>query len=311
MKVVVLGADGFLGSNLVSELLRMRADITAFCYPSDRLNVLRDRGVEVIQGDFMRLETLDIPFEGVDWLVHLASTTTPKESVLDPQKDAANLTASTLIFQRAVDADVKKILFSSSGGTIYGDAGNRPVTEAEKARPVIPYTRTKLAIEKELADLTDRTKTVPIVLRFGNPYGPNQYPEKGTGVVTAWLRAVRDLKPIVVYGSGDRARDFFYVSDAVSAMHQSLQSERARGIYNIGSGRATTLDEVIGTIEEVTGRKPSVVRSTERPSDAVRVIALDSTKALSDFGWRPVVSLAEGIALTWKWVEQGEEFSIV
>ena len=310
MKVVVLGADGFLGSNLVSELLRMRVDITAFCYPSDRLKVLRDRGVEVIQGDFMRLETLDIPFEGVDWLVHLASTTTPKESVLDPHKDATNLTASTLIFQKAVDAGVKKILFSSSGGTIYGDAGNRPVTEAEKARPVIPYTRTKLAIEKELADLTSRTKTVPIVLRFGNPYGPNQYPEKGTGVITAWLRALRDLKPITVYGSGDRARDFFYVSDAVSAMHQSLQSERARGIYNIGSGRATTLDEVIGTIEEVTGRKPSVVRLTERPSDAVRVIALDSTKALSDFGWRPVVSLAEGIALTWKWVERGEDFSI-
>jgi len=310
MKVVVLGADGFLGSNLVSELLRVQADITAFCYPSDRLEVLRDRGVEVIQGDFTRLETLDIPLEGVDWLVHLASTTTPKESVSDPKKDAANLTASTLIFRRAVDAGVKKILFSSSGGTVYGDAGDRPVTESEKVRPVIPYTRTKLAIEKQLTDLTNGTSTVPIVLRLGNPYGPNQYPEKGTGVITAWLRAVRDNKPLVIYGSGDRARDFFYISDAISAMHNSLRSERARGIYNIGSGRATTLDEIIATIEEVTGRKLSVDRLVERPSDAVKVISLDSTKALNDFGWRPVVSLSEGIALTWKWVGQGEKFSI-
>ena len=310
MKVVVLGADGFLGSNLTSELLRMRADIKAFCYPSSRLEKLRDRGVEVLEGDFTRPETLDIPFDGVDWLVHLASTTTPKESVLEPHKDAANLTASRVLFQRAVDAGVKKILFSSSGGTVYGDAGETPVKETAKTRPVIPYTKTKLAIENELAKLTEGTKTVPIVLRFGNPYGPNQYPEKGTGVITAWLRSVRDDKPVVLYGSGENARDFFYVSDAVSAMLQSLQSDRARGIYNVGSGSATTLTEVISTIEKVTCRKASVLKVMGRPSDAVNVIALDSGRARSDFGWDPRVPLREGIALTWKWVLDGEKFTI-
>jgi UDP-glucose 4-epimerase len=159
-------------------------------------------------------------------------------------------------------------------------------------------------------DLCDGTRTTPVVLRFGNPYGPNQYPEKGTGVITAWLRAVREKKPIVIYGTGDSARDFFYVSDAVAAMIQALESDRAAGIYNIGSGMATSLNEIIRIIEEVTGRKLNALKATERPSDAVKVVALDSSKAFDDFGWKPKVSLPEGIALTWKWVEAGEPFTM-
>ena len=310
MKVVVLGADGFLGSNLVSELLRMRASTTAFCYPGPRLSVLRNHGIEVFEGDFTKPETLDFPMDGADWLVHLASTTTPKESVLEPRKDAANLTASEALFRKAVDAGVKKILFSSSGGTIYGDAGEKPVTETARTRPVIPYTKTKLAIEKKLLDMTKETNTIPIILRFGNPYGPNQYPERGTGVVTAWLRAERDAKPIVLYGGEDNARDFFYVSDAVSAILQSLQSEKASGIYNIGSGRATRLAVVLATIEDVTAKKTKVVKVMGRPSDAVKSIALDPSRARADFGWGQKIPLREGIGLTWRWVSEGEKFTI-
>jgi UDP-glucose 4-epimerase len=310
MRVVVLGATGFLGSNLTSELLRRNMEVIAFSPSSDRSRILKSRGVEVIEGDFLKPETLDFPLEEVDWLVHLASTTSPRDSVLEPRRDAANLTASSVVFQRAIDAGVKKILFSSSGGTVYGDTGDRPVKETAGTRPVIPYTKTKLAIEDELMDLCDGTRTTPVVLRFGNPYGPNQYPEKGTGVITAWLRSMRDSKPIVLYGSGDNARDFFYVSDAVSAMTLSLQSDRARGIYNIGSGTATTLTDVISTIEEVTGKKAPVLKVMERPSDAVKVIALDSGKARADFGWERRVSLREGIALTWNWVLGGEKFTI-
>jgi UDP-glucose 4-epimerase len=310
MKVVVLGADGFIGSNLVSELLRMRASTTAFCYPGPRLEVLRRRGIEVIEGDFLKPETLEFPLEGVDWLVHLASTSTPKESVLEPRKDAANLTASRIIFRRAVDAGVKRILFSSSGGTIYGDAGSAPVAEGAKTRPLIPYSKTKLAIEKDLTTVTVGTKTVPIILRFGNPYGRNQYPERGTGVITAWLRAARDDKPIVLYGSEENAKDFFYVSDAVSAMIMSLQSDRAKGIYNIGTGKATKLSEVLATVREVTGKRTEILKVMDRPSDSVKVIALDPSKANKEFGWQHRVPLKQGVALTWEWVRNGEEFTI-
>lgn len=310
LRVVVLGATGFLGSNLVSALIRRGDHVVAFSPDRERLEVMRDLGVEAVEGDFLRPETLDIPLEGSDWMVHLASTTTPLESVSDPQKDAANLSASRELFRRAIEARVRRILFSSSGGTVYGDSGQRPIDETAETRPVLPYTRTKLAIESELMRVCEGTDTVPIILRFGNPYGPNQSPARGTGVVTAWLRAARDDRPIVVYGSKRNARDFFYVSDAVRAMLLSLEEEGARGTYNIGSGRATTLDEVLTAIEAVTGRGLRVTEVESRRSDVVKVIALDCSRARRDFGWRPLVSLEEGLRLTWEWVLAGEPFRV-
>ena len=310
MKVVVLGATGFLGSNLVSALLERGDRVLAFSPERDKLEVLKGLGVETFEGDFLRPETLKLPMEGTDWLVHLASTTSPLESVVDPERDGANLTASRAVFRRAVDAGVRRILFSSSGGTVYGDAGRSPISETAETRPVVPYTRTKLAIESELLKMCEGTPTVPLILRFGNPYGPNQSPARGTGVVTAWLRAARDDEPIVVYGSRKSARDFFYVSDAVRAMLMSLEGENARGIYNIGSGKATTLDEMLATIEAVTGRRLRVKESESRRSDVVKTIALDSSKAMRDFGWKPLVSLEEGLRLTWEWVLAGEPFRV-
>lgn len=305
-----MGATGFLGSNLVSELLRRKDRIVAFSPERDRLEVLRGRGVVTVEGDFLRPETLDIPMEDVDWLVHLASTTTPSESVEDPGKDAANLAASKTMIRRAIDSGVKKILFSSSGGTVYGDVAQKAVAETAELQPVMPYTKTKLAIENELMEACAGTGTIPIVLRFGNPYGPNQSPARGTGVITAWLRAIRDGEPIVIYGSRENARDFFFVSDAVRAMIMALESDKAEGIYNIGSGKATTLNEILRNIEEVTGLRPRTVQAEGRRSDVVRTIALDSSKAKRDFGWKAVVPLREGLTLTWRWVKAGEPFTV-
>lgn len=311
MRAVILGATGFLGSNLVSEFMKRKFETIAFCPKSDRSQILERHGVKVVHGDFLQPETLDnIPFKGVDWLIHFASTTSPKSSMLEPHKDEANLTASCIAFQKAVDAGVKKILFSSSGGTVYGDAGSEPVKETEKTRPSIPYTRTKLAIEKALVNMTNGTSTAPVILRYGNPFGPNQYPARGTGVVTAWLEAVRDRKPITIYGKGDSARDFFYVSDAVLAAVLALESEKAIGIYNIGTGMATTLNDLLQIIQSVTASKPNIMRIMERPSDSVKTVALDPSKAREDFGWSATVSIEQGIGLTWKWVQGGSQFQI-
>jgi UDP-glucose 4-epimerase len=311
MRAVILGATGFLGSNLVSEFMRRKVEIVAFGPRSDRSRILEHHGIKVIHGDFTKPETLEgIPFKDVDWLVHFASTTSPKSSMFEPHKDEANLAASSIVFQKAVDAKVSKILYSSSGGTVYGDAGDEPVKETEKVRPTIPYTRTKLAIESELTELTDDTRTTPIILRYGNPFGPNQYPAKGTGVVTAWLEATRDNKPIMIYGKGETARDYFYVSDAVRAAFSALESEKAKGIYNIGSGRATSLNDLLQIVQSVTSMKPQVTRIMERPSDAVRVIALDASRARDDFGWTTSISIEQGVALTWKWVQAGAQFQI-
>ncbi len=309
MRVVILGATGFLGSNLVSEFLKRKVEIIAFSPKSDRSQTLADHGIEVVHGDFLKPKSLDdIPLKGVDSLVHFASTSNPKLSMLEPLRDEANLTASRIIFQKAINAGVKKILFSSSGGTIYGDLGVGPVDETQETRPTIPYTRTKLAIENELAGLCNKTQTTPIILRYANPYGPNQYPAKGTGVVTAWLEAVRDSKPITLFGEGKAARDFIYVSDAIDAAIMALATNEAKGVYNVGSGVATTLSELVQAIGKVTKRRLEVNKVPPRPSDVVSSIALDSSRAMRDFGWKTKVGLHEGIEKTWKWVESGEPF---
>ncbi len=310
MKVVILGADGFLGSHVLAALEREKAEVTAFCLKSPRLEVLRDRGVEVLEGDFLHPSTIKIPFEDVDWVIHLASTTTPIQSVQDPARDAANLDASNIVFANAIDAGVKKILFSSSGGTVYGNAPSIPARETDPTNPSIPYARTKLKIERALVSKCEGSRTVPLILRYANPYGPNQYPAAGTGVVTAWLESARDRKPITLYGDGETARDFLFASDAASAALEALQSERARGTYNIGTGVPVTLNALLATVERALGEKLEVRRLPSRSSDTVKAIALDSTRARLDFGWRPQISLEDGVARTWKWVRSGEKFTI-
>jgi UDP-glucose 4-epimerase len=308
LKAAVLGATGFLGSNLVSKLLHNRVDVIAFCRKSHRARSLAECGVQVIEGDLLDRRTLHVPFRDVDWLIHLASTTSPKESLLYPEKDAANIPASRTIFQEATQCGVGKILFGSSGGTVYGDPIRLPVDETHPTQPLIPYAKTKLAVESELTKLCHRTPTQPIILRYGNPYGPNQYQNRGTGVVTSWLESARDGKPVCLFGDGENARDFLYVSDMVEATVSALSKSGVRGVYNIGSGLPTSLNTLLTVIQEITQKIVVVARCPQRPFDLVKAIALDSRRALKDFGWKPRTDLRTGIALTWDWVIKGEPF---
>lgn len=308
VRVLVLGATGFLGSNTVSTLLHHGHEVVAYCRRSRKSEILSANGVEVVEGDLFDLESFDLSLKSVDWLIHLASTTSPSDSLLNPENETANLKASRYVFAKAVEEGVAKILYSSSGGTLYGTAPRLPVKETQPTDPMLPYARNKLAIENELCRICDKSKTRYVILRYGNPYGPNQYPSRGTGVVTAWLEAARNEAPIYLFGDGEISRDYLFVSDAVSATLASLEARNASGIYNIGTGVSTTLDSLLNLVHEVTGRKLVVVRVSQRPSDSVKAIALDSSKALADFDWRPIVVLREGIAETWNWVVDGEPF---
>lgn len=311
MKVMVAGATGFLGSNLVSKLLERGDDVVAFSRKGDRADILRAAGVEVVEGDLNDHRTiLSLQLEGVDSLVHHASTTSPAASVAGSGTDEADIVSSAMLFRHAVEAGVKKIIFSSSGGTIYGDPKIIPVNENHPVDPLIPYARTKLAIESELRLACRDSDTDQVTFRYGNPYGPNQYPSRGTGVITAWLEAIRDGNPIHVFGHLTNARDFIFISDAADAAIAVLDSSEARGTYNIGTGKATALKEVLETIEKVIGRRPHIVESPPRASDKVSRIALDSTRAQEHFGWTPVTTLEEGVSRTWKWVRDGAPFSV-
>ncbi len=311
MRVLVIGATGFLGSNAISKLLSRHDEVAAFSRQGIRAGRLGEAGVDVIIGDLLDRESvLGMPFDDVDVLMHFGSTTNPGLSVSNPSANDADIDSSTIIFQRAVESGIEKILFSSSGGTIYGNPSKTPVDENQPIKPLIQYAHTKAVIETRLQETCSGSKTTPVILRFGNPYGPNQYPERGTGVITAWLEAARDGKAIHVFGHMDSARDFVFISDASAATILAADRSEAAGVYNIGTGRATTLRTLLETIEHVVGSKLKVVEHPPRPSDKVSRIALDSTRAHEHLGWSPVTTLEEGISITWDWVRSGEPFRL-
>lgn len=311
MRAAITGATGFIGSNVASALLARGDQVLAYSRKGARADELGRAGAELVEVDLLDLVGIrNLDLREVDVLLHYASTTTPRESVEDPDADRANFDASAALFQAAVEAGVGKIVFSTSGGTVYGEPPEIPVTEAQAPDPLIPYARTKVDVESSLTRITGGSRTVPLSLRYGNPYGPHQYPARGTGVVTAWLEAVRDRTPVRVFGSLETARDFLFISDAVTATLSAIDSDRAHGTYNIGTGRPTTLEELLRTVEGVTGTEMQLEALQSRPSDRVSRIALDSSRALDHFGWRATTSLADGISKTWEWVRAGEPFRI-
>ena len=310
MKALIFGGNGFLGSSIAGGFLERNEEIVVFDQKSPKSDLMRKKGIQVIEGDLLKIDDSKVSFDGVDYVIHLASITSPSESMENPERDKMNLAISQRIFEKAISAGVKKILFSSSGGTIYGLPEKIPVNETYPPDPKIPYAVTKLQIERKLTELCRNSGTIPLIFRYGNPYGPNQYSGRGTGVITAWLEAIRDGKSIDIFGSEENARDFFFVKDATDACLMALNSPKARGVYNIGSGKPTTLRMIIDTMKQVTGRKVDVNTLPPRPNDKVSRIALDIRKAERDFGWKQKIGLAEGIEKTWRWVLDGEPFTI-
>ena len=309
MKVVVVGATGFLGSNAVSELLRRGEEVVAFSRPGMRAERLSEAGVQVVHGDLTdRRSIMGLALEDVDALLHFGGVTSPGLSVSDESANSADTESSATLFKRAVDAGVGKILFSSSGGTVYGNPEVPSVDEGQPLNPLIPYAHTKVAIESNLREACADSETVPIILRYGNPYGPNQYPARGTGVVTAWLEAARDGAPIHIYGHADSARDFVYVSDATRAAMAAIDAPEANGVYNVGTGRPTDLRTLLDVVQGVVGDQLEVAEHPPRPSDRVSRIALDCTRAKEQLGWSPSTTLEEGVSVTWDWVRSGEPF---
>lgn len=310
MKTIIFGGAGFLGSSIAKGLLGKNDEIVVFDLRSPKSDLMRKKGIQVIEGDLLKTDDAAISFEGVDFVVHMASVTSPSESMENPEKDRMNLTISQRIFEKAISAGVKRILYPSSGGTIYGMPEKLPVDETLTPNPKIPYAITKVQIEQKLTEMCEDSGTIPLIFRYGNPYGPNQYPARGTGVITAWLEKIRDGKPIDLYGGGEAARDYIFIQDATDACLLASDSARAKGVYNIGSGVPTTLQTIIETMKKVTGRKIEINALPLRSNDKVSKISLDIQKAEKDFGWKPKISLEKGIEATWRWVMDGEPFVI-
>ena len=299
-RCVVLGAGGFIGVNLCNALRGQVAELRAFArrgHPTPH-----DSDIDWRFGDFEESSSLAAAVEGCDTVFHLVTTTTPSTSNVDKAADIrSNIIGSVNLLEVCRDRGVKRVVFVSSGGTVYGMPHGRPSKETDPTFPTSSYGVGKLTIERYLYLFEHLYGLEHRILRVSNPYGPHQTASKNQGVVAAFLRRAVRGEPIEVWGDGSVSRDYIYIADVVSALISAATHQGSERIFNVGSGRSRTLREVIATIDEVTGRSLDVVYRPGRSID-VPVSTLDIHLAGQALGWRPTVPFDVGIERTYNWM---------
>jgi UDP-glucose 4-epimerase len=304
MKVVIFGGGGFIGSTIADRLLAAGHHLKIFERPRvEPYRIFRnDESVEWLAGDLSSMHDVNDAMQGVDAVLHIASTTLPKNSNDDPIYDVqSNIVGSLHILNAMVAYNVRTIVFISSGGTVYGSPHYLPIDEKHATNPIVSYGITKLAIEKYLQMYEHLYGIKAITLRVANPYGERQRIETAQGAVTVFLHhALHDI-PIDIWGDGSVTRDYIHVSDVAEAFYKALQYSGSQRLFNISSGVGTSLNELIATLEAVLGRSITRRYLPGRPFD-VPVNVLCNELAQRELNWAPEVSMAEGIARTAAWM---------
>ena len=307
-RCLVLGGSGFIGSHLVELLVEEGFQVRVFSHLAASSNRLASvaRRIELIEGDFRDTPTLAKSVEGCDFVYHLIATTIPSTSNRDQVFDVeTNLVPTLRLLEICARERVRQIIFSSSGGTVYGATDTSPIPETHVTEPRSAYGITKLAIEKYLALFHAMHGLEYTVLRVGNAYGP-RLPVKGEqGVVGVFLDRLRRGEPILLWGDGSVTRDYVYVGDVARAFRAALGQQSPFSVFNIGTGAGTSLLELIALMEKVTGCPARILREPARQVD-VPVNVLDTSRAGRYLRWEPVTPLETGILNTWNWIRIGD-----
>jgi UDP-glucose 4-epimerase len=310
MRFLVLGGAGFMGSHIVDALVARHHKVRVFDLPNVGTQNLKQclDSIEVVGGDFKNESDVSLALEDIDFIVHLVGTTLPEPSNENPAYDVDTNVISTLkLLDHAVNKGVKRVIFVSSGGTVYGIPKSLPIPETHPTNPLCSYGITKLTIEKYLAlyhRLYDLDYTI---LRLGNPFGERQRIANVQGAVAVFLGKIYQNQPITIWGDGSVARDFFHIGDFISAFVRIIDSDPVSKIYNIASGQAHSINEVLSIIREVSRKDFSVSYAPGRKFD-VPVNCLDIKRARDELEWQPQVSLKEGIQRTWEWLKGSTGF---
>lgn len=302
MKTLVIGGCGFIGSHVVDTLLENGVGVRVL---DRRPEMFRPPlpGVEYVTGDLSDTAQIFEALAGINAVIHLASTTVPSTSNLDPVADiTGNLIATVRLLEVMRKAGVRKMVYLSSGGTVYGVPDTDLVSEMHPLRPISSYGVVKVAIENYLFMEQQLHGLQHVVLRASNPYGPRQGHAGIQGIVGTHLWRLARNEPIEVWGDGSVVRDFIHVRDLAKLCLVAVRSE-ASGCFNAGSGTGASISRVVDCIKQVVGGDIQPIYKSGRTFDVPRVV-LDITKAREALGWAPEVLLEDGLADTWNWVRQ-------
>ena len=301
MRVVVTGGAGFIGSHVVEALLARGDEVHVLD------NLATGRRKNVPEGARFREGDIRADAERVfaearpEACFHLAAQADVRVSVDRPDYDADVNVLGTIRILEAAREHGTKVVFSSTGGAIYGECDG-PAPEDYPRRPLAPYGTSKLAGEEYLETYNRLHGSEHVVLRYGNVYGPRQDPHGEAGVVAIFMNRLRDRERPRIFGDGRQTRDYVYAADVAKVSLTALDS--AGGVFNVGTGRETSVIELLAAIQQVTGTDVEPEFADPRPGELQRSV-LDVALAERELGWRAEHSLADGLAGTWAWIAGG------
>ena len=298
MRAVVTGGAGFVGSHVVDALVSHGVEVHVLDNLSSGKRANVHSGAQLHEAD-IRQDTADVFAEArPDVCFHLAAQIDVRVSVERPDLDADVNVIGTLRILEAAREHRTKIVFSSTGGAIYGEC-DAPATEDHPRAPLAPYGVSKLAAEEYIAAYNRLHGGGHVSLRYGNVYGPRQDPHGEAGVVAIFMSALREGKTPRIYGEGTQTRDYVYVGDVVAATLAAAGQDG--GVFNVGTGVETSVLELYENIQRVSGVERPAEHAEPRAGELQRSV-LDPSRAQSELGWAPKQSLDDGLAATWAWI---------
>ena len=306
MKICVLGAGGFIGQNLVDYFTKNTNHFLIAC----------DKNIEKIEkiGNSNKILVKKIEYSnetdfdnllfGVDIVFHLISTCIPGTNGFDLKNDIINNSSPMInLLDSCVKNNVRKVIFLSSGGAIYGNK-NKSCTEKDETDPISSYGLQKLLLEKIIYLYNYRFDLNFNIIRLSNPYGPYQKPNRGQGVINTFIYNIYNGKEICIFGDGTNVRDYIYISDAID-MIINISFSKVNGVFNVGSGTGKSINDLIALISKIVGKKPLVKYMASRLND-VKTNTLDINKYRMHFGNPNLTSFDDGIEKTLKFLISGE-----
>lgn len=297
MQTIVTGGAGFIGSHLVDALLERGHGVHVVDDHSTGRRENLAAGAELHELDIRDERTASVVTEvRPEVIFHLAAQSDVGTSVARPVHDADVNVVGTVRVLEAARAVGARVVFTSTGGAIYGECV-RPAREDDERRPASPYAASKLSGEEYLATWNRLHGTSHVVCRLANVYGARQQPKLEGGVVAIFLDRLRDGREVEIFGDGEQTRDFVFVGDVVEAL-LAAASAPAAGLFNVGTGIETSILELLRLCGLAADREQQPRLSPARPGDLLRSV-LDPGRARSELGWQATTSLPDGLARTW------------
>jgi UDP-glucose 4-epimerase len=302
VKVLVTGGAGFIGSHVADALLQRGHAVVALDNLSSgkRQNVPEQARLEVLDITSKQAAEL-IAAERFDAIMHLAAQMDVRRSVDDPGFDAqVNIVGMLNLLEAARKAGTRRVIFSSTGGAIYGEQDTFPANESHPRRPLSPYGCSKAAGETYLGFYKAQYGLDYVSLRYANVYGPRQNPHGEAGVVAIFCQKLLSGAGCTINGDGGQTRDFVYVADVARANVLALESKLSGEAINIGTGVETDINQVYGHLAKAAGVSKPATHAPGKPGEQRRSV-IDNGKAARALKWQPLTPLATGLAQTLEW----------